>query len=54
MKTKLKIIQTSETHTPFENLVNEFCNDKEIMSIQFDYNPAIKSRHIAYIIYKSK
>jgi len=37
----------------FEGKVNTFCEGREIVSIQFEFNPAINRRHLAYIVYNA-
>jgi len=35
-----------------EEKVNSFCEGREVISININFNPSISSRHLAYIVYK--
>jgi len=54
---KLKVLTSKDAPNKdyegdgFEKLVNEFCEGKHIISVQFEFSPSISVRHLAYIMY---
>jgi|TARA_R110002124_G_scaffold123030_1_gene281733 hypothetical protein len=35
-----------------EEKVNSFCEGREVISVNINFNPSINTRHLAYIVYK--
>tara|TARA_R110000765_G_scaffold371271_1_gene461486 strand:- start:773 stop:961 length:189 start_codon:yes stop_codon:yes gene_type:complete len=59
--TKLKVLEANWKNSNgseqyegqyIEEKVNSFCEGREVISININFNPAISSRHLAYIVYK--
>lgn len=61
LQTKIKVIHASYKNELgeaekkegkiFEDKINKFCKNKNILSINVNFNPSINLRHLAYIVY---